>query len=158
MFVSEYATFVNPSSTSITLRNEKKEEKKDFSLKSQQKEIQPLKTPKNLPINYISSTNYYANKYKIQQQLENKEQNFQQENIYKNPVEKFKSLSKLNTLPKAYSVSFTTFSDLLKPKIALSKEYNYGDDKYSKLKELDDKNKFINLYIANDIYYQRISA
>jgi len=109
----------------------------------------------SLKLNYLTSKNYYANRYKLSSYKQQDQNNLLP---YNYPVEKFQILSKQSAIPQAYSASFTSFYDIIKPKPAIIKTTIYKDDKYSKAKYNNDKNIMINTYLSNELYFQRTSA
>jgi hypothetical protein len=154
--VTEYRTFINGD---ITRRIEPKKEyekkidsKSSFEIKQDPNEI--IKPNSFLKIDYIASKNYFANRYKLSN---NKEQNTDL-SPFRDPLKKFQILSKQASLPQAYSVSFTTFYDLVKPKPALSKSVLYKDDAYFQAKKSADKKTVLDTYVSNQLYFQRSVA
>jgi len=151
MLVNDYQLFIqNTQPRKTQPLSQKKNENGNFSL-TQKQQTTPLYKQQTtlLPINYISSKNYYANKFQLQQE---------KDDSLKKSVSLYKKTSKLKKLPSAYSTSFTTFHDLSKPKPALIHPSFHTDTPFEQLKKEHEKHKMVTTYIANDLYYQRTSA
>jgi len=166
MLVSDYRVYIAPNTNTKKIQPSTKEattKEKDFSLTS--KSTQPKQNfalQKQFPIDYISSNkNLYVNRFKLQEQQpkESQKQEQNKTNSSLSNVEKFQTLSKLDKIPTAYSVPFTSFKDLTKPKHVISSTPNYNENtQYEKLKKESAKKLMTQTYIANDLYYKRTSA
>jgi len=152
MLVNDYRVFiqdVQPRKNQTITQRKKSQE--NFVLQEEHHISQP--TAKNsflLPVDYINTKNYFINKTKLQQK---------EKNLQKDPLDYYKKLSKLKKLPKSYSIPFTTFYDLSKPKTALIQTSSLQNNtQYQQLHKQQLQNKMVSTYITNDIYYQRTSA
>jgi len=144
MFVSTYRlnlqSIQNPKPTKETqLKNE--EATKEFHPLLDAQQTQQTTQPK-LPVDYVHSKNYYANRYKLTLNYSptKEEQNFQ-------------TLSKQTQLPQSYKTPHTTFYDLTKPKSALQ-----PSKQHSTLELLSARQNAPKTYTSNNLYYQRTHA
>ena len=145
MFVSVYTPFipnVTKNQNKQPLSYEKNIDKsKNFQLKTIKNDDLSFVFSNELPIDYISKNNYFANKYKLNYQ----DKNLKNSNYYK-------KLSNYKKLPSSYQSTHVSFMDLTKPKTVLSQTPDYGEIKQDFL-----KNEVAKTYAINDSYYQNFS-
>lgn len=151
MFVSEYRTFVTPSSsTPQTKKSFTYTKKSDFALPLQ-KTVSLLSQPRSTFPNFIQNQNYFANKKRFSYQSDTPE-----------ALQRLQQLAKTNKVEEAYQAVHVSFMDLTKPKKALSPERftfsNLLDEKYKQLALTNAKAVTSKIYIANDLYYRQAYA
>jgi len=159
MLVNDYRVFVQSTQPRKTQSVTQKTQQKEFpQINSVEEKTTPLQITSQFPVDYVNTKNYYANKYKLQQQKPKQDQSTQPQQ--KDTVSYFQQLTKITAIPSTYSVAFTTFYDLTKPKPALTQHStSQATPKvYKEAKEQQTKQEVVTTYIANDLYYQRTSA
>ena len=155
MFVSEYTTYIQHSQPTKRLyeTQENSSSKKTGEFTKQLEAFEIFQTPKTqtkrLPIDYQHTTNYYANRYKLNYEKEQPKelQQFQKQQIQVN-------------LPKTYNTVFTSLYEIVQPKKALiqPQQTPTQNSEYDALKKLTKQKEMAQTYSANDAYYRRTYA
>ena len=145
MFISSYATYVNTSTTDRASKP-KINTKSSEIFSTVVKNTTPVQaySPKNFPVDYISNYKSLNNQQKLEQQVNGKETSKM-------------DMRDLKGAKVAYISNTSMFSLVLKPKHSLNTSNNISDiypENIRALKEDTLKNKMVNTYLENDMYYQ----
>ncbi len=142
MFVSSYNTYISNINTNKTQKQDdkkvelKKESSFDIHLK-QNEQVLTSKVDTHTPINYISNYKSFANKQKLQENLE----------LTKN-TDRFSKINTLKSAKESYETNTRMFPRVRVPHLTLSQV----QEKNELPKKL--QHKMVNTYIENDRYYK----
>ncbi len=152
MYVSHYATYIQPTKRDTTRAFETQSSSKatkSFLLEAQQRNGSSQKqAPNEVVYLYPKATqNYHANRYKLSSQQDPQ-------------LRRFQELSRRTVLPQAYDTKITTLYDLVKPKKALMAPPPDTADKstFGLLKQEQAKLRMLQTYKADTSYYESRAA
>ena len=161
MFVSAYNTYIQPNTSDKNIKSRfDKQNSSSASFKSKLFENSPPVDLKNssLPVDYISKSKAFNNKLEIETQKEklaaNQEKPF---NDTKRTIGRFIDQSSILNAKNAYETNSKMFSLIPKPHHPLDftpKVDTNLPQKAQETKENHLRNKMVNTYMENEIYYK----
>ena len=161
MFVSSYNTYIHTNASDKSAKQ--RFEKADVDSKSFNSELKKddssvhFKNP-NLPIDYIAKSQVLNNKYELEAQKQQFEEQIPRDlNKTKDTINKFSGQNSLLNAKNAYENNSKMFSLIKIPHSTLDQTPKVDKEmpkKAQEAKELSMRHLMVNTYIANDNYYQ----